>query len=230
MHLLYADESGSAGNPTESHFVLAGVSVFEKDTHWIARDLDNIAARFNPDESHTVELHGTPMRRGRGIWKTQAREVREQAMIDALAVGIRDRKHRPKLFGAVLKKRNYTESDVSEEAFTQVSSRFDMYLRRLHLKGNTQRGLIVLDRCSTEKRLQTLAREFKHSGHSYGKHHNFAEVPVFLDSEASRLIQLADLVAYALFRHYEHEDSRFLEVISSCFDQDAGANHGLYVR
>ena len=37
----------------------------------------------------------------------------------------------------------------------------------------------------------------------------YAEVPVFLDSKASRLIQLADLVAYALFRHHEHNDNRF---------------------
>ena len=105
-----------------------------------------------------------------------------------------------------------------------------MYLARLHLKQDTQRGLIIFDECSTEKRIQTLAREFKHEGHSYGKHRNFAEVPVFLDSKASRLSQLADLVAYALFRSFEHDDSKYYDVISSCFDSEGGVTHGLYIR
>ncbi len=231
MHLLYVDESGSIGNPTEKHFVLAGVSVFERDTHWIDRDLNEIATKFNKEEPHSVELHGNPMRRGRGIWKHQLKEVREQAMIDALTVGIMDRPRRPRLFGAVLKKENHVGEEISEVAFEQLSSRFDMYLTRLHLKhGDTQRGLIVFDECSTEKRIQTLAREFKFSGHTYGKLRNMVEVPVFLDSKASRLIQLADLVAYALFRHFEHDDSNYYDVISSCFDRDGPVTHGLYIR
>jgi hypothetical protein len=30
MHLLYADESGSVGDPKQQFFVLAGFSVFER--------------------------------------------------------------------------------------------------------------------------------------------------------------------------------------------------------
>lgn len=106
-----------------------------------------------------------------------------------------------------------------------------MFLGRLYLKQkDPQRGIILFDNCSTEQRIQTLAREFKRSGHTYGKLRNFAEVPVFMDSQASRLIQLADLVAYALFRRYEHNDSKYFDVISACFDQDGGIVHGLYVR
>ena len=230
MHLLYADESGSVGNPDDTHFVLAGFAVFERDTHWIERDLEAIAARFAPDESHTIELHGNPMRRGRGRWGRYPQATREQAILDALAIGVRDRQHRPRLFAAVLRKQNFAGADLSEEAFLQLSSRFDMYLQRLHLQGKTQRGLMVLDRCTTEQRLQTLAREFKHRGHTYGKFRNFAEVPAFLDSTASRLIQLADLIAHAIYRHYEHSDSKYYDVIRHCFDQDGGVVHGLYVR
>jgi hypothetical protein len=59
---------------------------------------------------------------------------------------------------------------------------------------------------------------------------NYAEVPVFLDSKASRLIQLADLVAYAAFRHFEHNDSQYFEIIEKCFDAEGGVLHGLYHR
>jgi len=122
-------------------------------------------------------------------------------------------------------------NDIIEEAFTQVCSRFNHYLARLYR--NTQhpeRGLIRFDKSSTEARVQTLARDFKYSGHQYGRTRNYAEVPVFLDSKASRLIQLADLVAYSIFRHIEFNDSQFFEIIEGCFDAEGGVVHGMYQR
>ncbi len=64
MHLLYADESGSISDPGQRHFVLAGISVFEREPHWIEQELDKIAARFDPKQPHSIELHGSPMRTG----------------------------------------------------------------------------------------------------------------------------------------------------------------------
>lgn len=53
---------------------------------------------------------------------------------------------------------------------------------------------------------------------------------MFLDSKASRLIQLADLVAFALFRAYEANDPMFYDVIRHCFDGEGGVEHGLYIK
>ncbi len=75
-----------------------------------------------------------------------------------------------------------------------------------------------------------MARDFKSTGHTFGRLRNLAEVPVFIDSEASRLIQLADLVAYALFRHHEFNDSTYYDVIRNSFDSEGGVVHGLYHR
>jgi len=57
-----------------------------------------------------------------------------------------------------------------------------------------------------------------------------AEVPVFVDSRASRLVQLADLVAYATFRHFERGDSQFFDVFKHRFDEVGGIVHGLCHR
>ncbi len=46
----------------------------------------------------------------------------------------------------------------------------------------------------------------------------------------TRMIQLADLVAYAIFRHVEFRDSQFFEIIEGCFDAEGGVVHGLYQR
>ena len=232
MHLLYADESGSISDPSQRNFVLAGVSAFEREPHWIEQELNAIAARFAPSQPQSVELHGSPMRTGSRGWDQYPRADREQAMLDALRVGVDNRHPRNvRLFGVVLEKANFSGQDIATVAFEQLCSRFDQFLGRLHsLKGDTQRGLIVFDKSSTEQRIQTLAREFKYAGHSFGVTRNYAEVPVFVDSKASRLIQLADLIAYALFRHFEHADSKYYDVIAHRFDAEGGVVHGLYRR
>jgi hypothetical protein len=232
MHLLYLDESGSVADPNQAFFVLAGVSVFERKTHWVEQPLNDIAARFNPQDPWAIELHGSPMRSGREGWKSHPLQARLSAMDDVLKMGVADH-HRNgvTLFGAVIKKSSMPGQDPIEHAFEQLSSRFDLFLKRLYAKHNDpQRGIMLLDKSSTEQRIQQLARDFKYTGGQWGKTKNYAEVPVFLDSKATRLIQLADMVAFALFRHYEHQDSRWFELIKHCFDSEGAVQHGLYVK
>ena len=225
MYLLYVDESGLATDSRQKYFVLAGVAVFERTAYWIETKPEEIARRFNPGEPHRVVFHESPMRTGVKQWPSIALADREQAIVDALRLVSRKN---CRVFAAVLEKQAYAGRDVTELAFEQPSSRFDQFLGRLHRSGNTQRGLILLDKCSVERRIQSLAREFKRSGHTFGRFRNFADVPVFVDSEASRLIQLADLVAYASYRNFEFGDARFYEIIESSFDAEGGVMHGLY--
>ena len=229
MHLLYLDDSGSLADPLDSCFVPAGVSVFERKTHWIEERLNKIAARFDPADPYSVELHGSPMRTGQKFWRKHPLAERMTAMKDALREGVVMHNQGVVLFGVAIK-RGYLEhgEDPVEYAFEQLSSRFDMYLMRMYRdQGDAQRGIIIIDKSSTEKRIQTLARDFKHSGHTWGRTRNYAQVPLFLDSRSSMLIQLADLVAYALHRYVGHGDDSLYQVISGNFDKDRGATHGL---
>lgn len=232
MYLLYLDDSGSVTDANQRYFVLAGVAVFERQAHWIEQELNKIALRFNKEAPYSVELHGSPMRSGQRSWRQYPPNDRWQAIKDALQVGVTQQLNRNvRLFGAVIKKSALTGADPVEHAFEQLASRFDQFLKRLYHKHNdAQRGLILLDKSSPELRIQALAREFKYEGSTWGRTKNYAEVPVFLDSMASRLIQLADLVAFALFRFHEHNDNTFYDVIKHCFDSEGGVEHGLYVR
>lgn len=85
MHLLYTDESGSVADPLQAHFVLAGISLFERQSFWLANKLDRIAARFNPADPDSVELHGNAMLAGRKFWRKFPKIDREMAIKDALS-------------------------------------------------------------------------------------------------------------------------------------------------
>lgn len=127
----------------------------------------------------------------------------------------------------MVEKHAVSNESPMEFAFEQLLNRFDRYLGRLHLQGNTQRGLLVVDKSSFERRFQGLAHNFRSQGHRWGRLRNIAEVPLFADSRASRLIQLADLVSYGVFRHFEKADNRFMPMISSRFDREGTQVHGL---
>jgi hypothetical protein len=114
-----------------------------------------------------------------------------------------------------------------ELAFEDICSRFDIYLRRLRGDGDRQRGLLILDESTHETTLQSMARDFRTLGTRWGVIRNFAETPLFVDSRASRVVQLADHIAYAVFRRYNAGDAQYLFVMSSMLDCVDGIVHGL---
>ncbi|MEJ0057243.1 MAG: DUF3800 domain-containing protein [Bacteroidota bacterium] len=64
-----------------------------------------------------------------------------------------------------------------------------------------------------ESTIQNLASNFRTIGHTWGILRNFSEVPLFLDSRASRLIQLADLIAYSTYRKYASNDDQYHKIL-----------------
>jgi hypothetical protein len=65
MYLLYVDESGSTSDPNQNYFVLSGISVHEKKTYWVEREMNVIASKFDTSNPYNIELHGSPMRSGK---------------------------------------------------------------------------------------------------------------------------------------------------------------------
>jgi hypothetical protein len=222
MHLLYVDESGNPDGMEDKYFVLGGVAVFEREIYWINEQVNAIATKYFP--SVQIEFHTQAIASHREEpWHSCPTEQRNQ-IIDELCATISSR--HVTLFGIALEKA--TSSDPIARAFEEICNRCDLFLRRLHSRGDTQRALIIFDETRYENSLQTLLAEYRSLGTRYGSTvKNFADVPFFANSKATRLLQLADLVAYAVFRRYERGDTRLLDKIISKFDTDDGVIHGL---
>ncbi|MGJ3233233.1 MAG: DUF3800 domain-containing protein [Oceanicaulis sp.] len=228
MHLLYLDDAGSVGNHEEKYFVLAGIALFERQIHFLQQALDEVVAQTGLLEPERLELHGNAMLAGRGKWR--AMRNREDR-IDAIRAGLAAKSNLRgdwALFGAAINKAAVSPRDPAEIAFEQICSRFDQFVGRRRNDGLDQRGLIVFYKSTRETRLQTLATEFKRQGHTFGRVRWLADVPFFVDSAATRAIQYADLVTYAIWRKFEKEDPLLFDLIAEDFDTVGGVTHGFY--
>jgi len=229
MHILYIDDSGSVENANERHFVLGGVSVFERGLYHQIKATDDCVAGFKlGDDPHEVELHGSVMYQGSsGVWRSVRQRPAREAMIQkALATLTGHRAVR--LFAVAIDKAAVSPRDPIAMAFEEICNRFNLFLARTNDRNEeSHRGLIVMDENRHEKPLQMLARKFRVDGARWGHFRNLAEVPLFVDSKASRMIQMADLVSYATFRNFEHADARFFNPLIPLFDSDGGVIHGL---
>ena len=229
MYLLYLDDAGSVHNASDRHVVLAGIALFERQIHFLDKLLNELAAKISPAAPLNLEFHASHMLGGKGIWRSLRKDTRRQLLAQALALA--DQIHgKWALFGAVIEKAAVSPDEPLEFAFEQLCSRFDKFLGRQYRKDKTQRGLLILDKSTMETRLQRLARDFRHNGHRWGQLKNFVDVPFFVDSSATRAIQYADMVAYALWRKYEKNDPEFFQVIDTAFDAEGGVRHGLFLK
>ncbi len=233
MYILYIDGSGSVRNPGEQYFVLAGVSIFERQIYHLIRTMDAYVDSLGLDAAEDIELHASEIAAGRKKpWKGISRKRRLEIIEGALDAFL-DTHKSTHLFAVAVDKQYCAPNDPVEYAFEEICNRFNLQLRRIYHrssppKTDAQRGLVVMDKSDNyESALQSLARKFRSHGTRWGNLRNMAEVPLFVDSRASRLVQLADLVAWAVWRRYQQLDTRFFDRISSRFDAEGGVVHGL---
>jgi hypothetical protein len=226
VHLLYLDDSGSVKNASDTYLVLAGISAFERRPYYLCQELDRLAEKVWPDSPTTIEFRGVDIMSGRKHWRGVDKAKRPQILKDALSI-VGQRRRDICIWGAAIHKATVSPEDPVEYAFEQLCNRFDRMLLRLHRQGRTERGLIILDKSTYETSLQVLTSEFRVGGHRWGRISNMADVPLFVDSRATRMVQFADMVAFAIRRKYERADSTYFDVIKNAFDSEGGVIHGL---
>lgn len=231
MHLLYLDDLGSVLNRDEQYFVLGGVSVPETSVRWLSHKLDELACEIDPQAPATVEFHAATIYSGRDEpWKQLKRREDRITVIRRVLLTLDKAFSDIIVFACAIHKASYPNQDPVMMAFEDLSSRFNIYLRNI-ATDKKQYGLIVLDKSSYEFSLQSLARSFRAEGNRWGDYlTSICEVPLFVDSRASRITHLADHIAYAVFRRYNANDLTYFNCVEGRFYQDSGVMHGLAHR
>lgn len=109
---------------------------------------------------------------------------------------------------------------ISEQAFEEVVTRFDFYLKNISSGApETYYGLIIHDNNESVATKHTrLMRQF-HKGSAWREIKNSIETPLFVDSSLTRMVQVADLCAYALRRFCETGDTDLFKRIYQIGDR-----------
>ncbi len=228
MYLLYIDESGNEDNPADSYFVLAGAAVFERVAFFLSQAFDHVQAKHFPG-TPPLPFHASHIRAGKDFWRNVEAAKRTEVLAD-LATAIAG-VNRPGvvLFAAAIEKTNllYGETAV-EHATAEVCRRFDLLLKRKYLEdGDAQRGLVIFSEGRFHKRARVWVRGFRELGTRWGVVHNLADIPYFASMTETRLLQVADVVAHAVFMLYERKDASLIRPFLDRFDRKDGVIHGL---
>lgn len=226
MHLLYLDESGNPDDAADKHFILAGVSAFEKNTYFLSSSAEAIQSKHFPG-APPIDFHAQHIRAGKGFWRTQDKAVRDEVLKDIAEVLVKSYAS-VRLFGAVIEKTAvlYGE-DAVKTATEQVCKRFDTLLKRRLKDGDEQRGIIVFAESHYEQRAKVWVKGFRELGTQWGLLHSLCDIPYFAAAKESRLLQLADFVSHALYLLYEKQDKSLAKDIIRKFDMADGILHGL---
>lgn len=245
MYLLFLDESGThGGSPV---FVLAGLAIHEDDARHLQLKIDSfLHGRLTPRglNAQEFELHATDIKNGNKEWAVVPYPVRLSILRGCyqtvLRYVVRDATFPLLCFGAVVDRRKVpTRQEREKHAYELVLNKFDDMLDRANrILPSYQRGLVIHDKrvldtgrraWTLERSIQEWTRGWQEVAGKVGQLKNFADIPLFADSRASRLIQAADLVAYALWRYYglARPDPAYVTDLWKRFDAVGEAMHGM---
>lgn len=109
-------------------------------------------------------------------------------------------------------------TEVFGLAFEQVVTRFHAYLEAI---GADSLGLLVQDNNETaSKHLTGLMRKYHEDGRTrWGAFRRVIETPLFVDSELTSMVQLADMCSYATRRFFENGETHLFDRIYDRFDR-----------
>lgn len=121
-----------------------------------------------------------------------------------------------------------TQKSTDEQAFEQVVSRFEQYLQITSTLSCVNMGLLIHDNNQTlAHKLTRLMKTFHRKGTLWTQVTNIIETPLFVDSQLTGLVQIADLCSYALRRYLENQESELFTHIFRRADRKDGKVVGI---
>ena len=120
---------------------------------------------------------------------------------------------------------------IDEQAFEQIVSRFEQFLQAVPCGGDQQRrshGLLIHDNNQTVADKHTkLMKSFLRTGTFWTRVENIIETSLFVDSQLTSMVQIADLCAYALRRYLENGESEIFGEVFRRADRRNGIAVGV---
>ncbi len=238
MYFFYVDESGNldpsvSGEradgskfPKDHIYVLAAVSLYEHRWHGFEKvlnrkkwELIDVIRRAKPAQA-TLELADCeikstwiriPKERLQRPFLAELTDLELKQLVDLYYQQLAH--HYMRVFGVVVDKRHlhgYMDSaKLHRKAWELLLERIEAFLRDEHPK---HQGVLITDDISRERN-RSLAMKHAYiqsEGTAAGTWlRHIAEMPLFVRSELSNGVQLADLIAYNIYRCFRYENPEY---------------------
>ena len=229
MFLLYLDDSGSTKTTAEQYLVLGGVCVPEHQVNDLTHAMERLALKYDAADPDSVEFHASAIFTGKQKpWDSLKRQDERRGVLTEV-LGVLNAADAPACaLGCAVHKASFTGKDPMEMAFTELCGWFDGFLKARHQRtGFDEKGIIFLDESTYETSLRQIARDFRRSGLTTDNGRYIVDGPHFVKSNMTRCVQIADHVAYAVFRYFNARDSNYLNVVLNRFQSDGRVMEGL---
>lgn len=228
MYFFYVDESGSrdpsvgtAEAPKSHLYVLLAVGLYERQWHPFNREISKVklelARKVERASGVRLELADCEVKSN---WLRNAKERKQRSQfLHALDDGDRDRlagtffnqlAPRHAVVMAVAIDKRHLQAHVSSEllqkkAYELLLERIEQFMAEYHDK---HQALIVMDDTGSHlNRAVAMKHAFlQRAGNRHVKFPHIVEYPFFTASELSSGVQLADLLAYNVYRAFRDED------------------------
>jgi len=225
MYLFYVDESGAHDAWTaQDNFVLGGVAVHESQVRNYSLALDAIQAKHFPAIGIPVEFHAQHIQSGKGRYR-QFTTGQRAALINDLGDVVSHARFPSMVcfISAIHVSRVASPSQALKDCLEDLLERFNNFLVRQFRQGFKDKGLVIIDASGRDAQIRDIMGEFDRKGTTHGFLGNIVDVPHFADSAHTRMLQIADMVAYAGGRYFNSSDRKLLDMVLPRIDR-ASAN------
>jgi hypothetical protein len=240
MQLLFMDESGTPPRPQDQHpsyFVVGGIIIPETSWHRMRDGLMGIKIRrkirgeikwryFAPNNDEARN----PMR---ALAQVERDAIRfEIYKLMSSEVGVKTIACVASRQAAYAMQSINTQGDLYHATFKPVTERFQYHLQDISkISGRKEYGIIVGDHRGPgdDRRLRGHHEMLLHSNSEFtSKYENLVEGLFIQPSNLSVGIQLADMVAGAVWRKFERKDEKYYELLKPSLRKDSSGNEAGY--
>lgn len=218
MYFIWVDESGSPRiNPQfndNGYYILCGVIVREENWREIEDGISTIKKGVFPElNPQDWELHAFDMWNGAGLFqpgKSPLSLEKKRAVFSQVFEFV-SKSEITLLCTIIFKDRlreKYTTPQPLKYSWTFLAERFEHFLAQKQT--GTNNGLFAIDAIQNniESQIRGVIGSMSRNGGNYPPADHVIGYPIFVKSHIHNMIQVADMIAYAVHRYYKG-DSQF---------------------
>ena len=193
--------------------MIGGVAIHEGQIHGISSQMDGLQNKYFPGIQISIAFHASDIRRGKGHFQGIPPLKRNQILQDVYGV-IANAVFPHLVVFATAIDISAVQNPVQarRETFEDVCEKFNIFLVHQYQRGHPTKGLLLIDE-NREAEYRELVNDFKKQGTAHGYLGNVVDIPYFARCHQTRMLQLADFVANAVFEYYQRNTNADLNTI-----------------